>query len=313
MIMGKSGNIGHVIDRERKRRRKKPVGIEDKLLVLFCYILLAMAAVLVIFPVLNLIAVSVSAQAPVVSGKVRLLPIGFQTESYQYVIGSKQFFTSLGVSLFVTLTGSTLAVACSVLAAYPLSKKNIPGRKWLLLAFVFTMMFSGGIIPSYLLMLRLKMINSVWSLILPQMISVYNLLIVKNYFEALPEALEEAAKIDGAGQMKILRSVVLPMAKPVLATVFMFFVVSYWNSYFDAKMYITRRELMPIQQYLQTVIFEAKSPAGDFALGVSSEMNVASQSVVNATVVCAMIPMMILYPALQKFFTKGTTIGAVKG
>ena len=157
------------------------------------------------------------------------------------------------------------------------------------------------------------MINSVWSLILPQLVNVYNLLIVKNYMEALPESLVEAAKIDGASQMRILHSVVLPMAKPVLATVFMFFVVTYWNSYFDAKMYITDRELMPIQQYLQTVIFEAQSPAGDYALSTTESMDTASKSIINATVVCAMIPMMILYPALQKFFAKGATVGAVKG
>ena len=285
----------------------------DRALVLACYLILILVAVVIILPILNLIAVSVSDQAPVISGKVKFWPIGFQLEAYRYVIGSKQFFSSLSVSLFVTLVGSTLAVICSVLVAYPLSKQNIPGRKALLLIFLFTMMFNGGIIPSYLLIMQLNMINSVWSLILPQLVNVYNLLIVKNYMEALPESLMEAAKIDGASQMRILRSVVLPMAKPVLATVFMFFVVTYWNSYFDAKMYIRERDLMPIQQYLQTVIFEAQSPAGDYALSSTESMNTASKSIINATVVCAMIPMMILYPALQKFFAKGATVGAVKG
>lgn len=285
----------------------------DRILTYGCYILLLAAAALIVLPILNLVAVSFSSQVPVVGGKVRFMPIGFQIESYKYVIGSRQFFSSLGVSLFVTLAGSAAALVLNVMAAYPLSKRNIPGRKVLLFLFVFTMMFSGGIIPSYLLIMKLNLINSVWSLILPQVISVYNLLIIKNYFEALPEALEEAARIDGAGRLKILRSVILPISKPVLATVFMFYAVSYWNCYFDAKMYITKRELMPIQQYLQTVIFEAKSPAGDFALSISGGMNVAAQSVVNATVVCAMIPMMILYPSLQRFFAKGTTIGAVKG
>lgn len=204
----------------------------DRALVLACYLILILVAVVIILPILNLIAVSVSDQAPVISGKVKFWPIGFQLEAYRYVIGSKQFFSSLSVSLFVTLVGSTLAVICSVLVAYPLSKQNIPGRKALLLIFLFTMMFNGGIIPSYLLIMQLNMINSIWSLILPQLVNVYNLLIVKNYMEALPESLMEAAKIDGASQMRILRSVVLPMAKPVLATVFMFFVVTYWNSYF---------------------------------------------------------------------------------
>lgn len=285
---------------------------EDRILLAVCYIILGLAAVIVILPIWNLVVVSVSEQAPVVSGRVKLWPIGFRTEAYRYVVSSKQFFTSLLVSVFVTFAGSVLGVMSSVLAAYPLSKKKIPGRKALLLIFIFTMMFNGGIIPSYLLIRRLNMVNSVWSLILPQLVNVYDLLIVKNYMEALPEALEESAKMDGAGQLRILWSIVLPMAKPVLATVFMFFVVSYWNSYFDAKMYITKRELMPIQQYLQMIIFEAQSPSGDYAMD-SGALNMASQSIINATVVCAMIPMLILYPALQKYFEKGATVGAVKG
>lgn len=285
----------------------------DRALTLACDLILILVAVVIILPILNLVAVSVSEQTPVISGKVKFWPMGFQLDAYRYVMGSRQFFSSLSVSLFVTLAGSALAVICSVLVAYPLSKQNLPARKALLLAFLFTMMFNGGIIPSYLLIMRLNLINSVWSLILPQLVNVYNLLIVKNYMEALPESLVEAAKIDGASQMRILRSVVLPMAKPVLATIFMFFVVTYWNSYFDAKMYITERELMPIQQYLQTVIFEAQSPAGDYALGPAESVNAASKSIVNATVVCAMIPMVILYPTLQRFFAKGATAGAVKG
>ena len=285
----------------------------DRALTLACDLILILVAVVIILPILNLVAVSVSEQTPVISGKVKFWPMGFQLDAYRYVMGSRQFFSSLSVSLFVTLAGSALAVICSVLVAYPLSKQNLPARKALLLAFLFTMMFNGGIIPSYLLIMRLNLINSVWSLILPQLVNVYNLLIVKNYMEALPESLVEAAKIDGASQMRILRSVVLPMAKPVLATVFMFFVVTYWNSYFDAKMYITERELMPIQQYLQTVIFEAQSPAGDYGVGPAESVNAASKSIANATVVCAMIPMVILYPTLQRFFAKGATAGAVKG
>lgn len=285
----------------------------DRVFLAVCYLLLGMVALLILLPIINMIAISVSEQAPVISGKVKFWPMGFQTVAYQYVIGSKQFFSSLCVSLFVTLVGSALAVICSVLVAYPLSKQRLPGRKIFLLIFIFTMMFNGGIIPSYLLIRKLNLINSMWALILPPMVNVYNLLIVKNYLESLPEALEEAAKIDGASQMRILFSVVLPMAKPVLATVFMFFVVSYWNSYFDAKMYITERELMPIQQYLQSVIFEAQSPDGGFSMSSEQIANVAPRSIINATVVCSMIPMLVLYPSLQKFFAKGATVGAVKG
>jgi len=291
----------------------KNKSLSDKVLIVTCYSFLILLGITIIIPVMNLIAVSLSTQSSVVSGQVYIFPKGFHIEAYKYIMQSKQFYSSLYVSLFVTGAGSILAVICSVLVAYPLSKRKLPGRKWLLLLFVFTMMFSGGIIPSYLLIQNLNLINSVWSLILPQMINVYNLLIIKNYFEAMNESIEESAKIDGAGQLRVLFSIVLPMAKPVIATVFMFFVVGYWNNYFDAKMYITKRNLMPIQQYLQTVIFEAKDPTGDFALNASSTLQMAPQTIINATVVCAMVPMVILYPLLQKFFEKGTMIGSVKG
>jgi len=295
------------------RENMKNKSLSDKVLIVTCYSFLILLGITIIIPVMNLIAVSLSTQSSVVSGQVYIFPKGFHIEAYKYIMQSKQFYSSLYVSLFVTGAGSILAVICSVLVAYPLSKRKLPGRKWLLLLFVFTMMFSGGIIPSYLLIQNLNLINSVWSLILPQMINVYNLLIIKNYFEAMNESIEESAKIDGAGQLRVLFSIVLPMAKPVIATVFMFFVVGYWNNYFDAKMYITKRNLMPIQQYLQTVIFEAKDPTGDFALNASSTLQMAPQTIINATVVCAMVPMVILYPLLQKFFEKGTMIGSVKG
>lgn len=291
----------------------KNKSLSDKVLIVTCYSFLILLGITIIIPVMNLIAVSLSTQSSVVSGQVYIFPKGFHIEAYKYIMQSKQFYSSLYVSLFVTGAGSILAVICSILVAYPLSKRKLPGRKWLLLLFVFTMMFSGGIIPSYLLIQNLNLINSVWSLILPQMINVYNLLIIKNYFEAMNESIEESAKIDGAGQLRVLFSIVLPMAKPVIATVFMFFVVGYWNNYFDAKMYITKRNLMLIQQYLQTVIFEAKDPTGDFALNASSTLQMAPQTIINATVVYAMVPMVILYPLLQKFFEKGTMIGSVKG
>jgi len=295
------------------RENMKNKSLSDKVLIVTCYSFLILLGITIIIPVMNLIAVSLSTQSSVVSGQVYIFPKGFHIEAYKYIMQSKQFYSSLYVSLFVTGAGSILAVICSILVAYPLSKRKLPGRKWLLLLFVFTMMFSGGIIPSYLLIQNLNLINSVWSLILPQMINVYNLLIIKNYFEAMNESIEESAKIDGAGQLRVLFSIVLPMAKPVIATVFMFFVVGYWNNYFDAKMYITKRNLMLIQQYLQTVIFEAKDPTGDFALNASSTLQMAPQTIINATVVYAMVPMVILYPLLQKFFEKGTMIGSVKG
>ena len=270
----------------------------DKALVLICYLILILVAVVIVLPILNLVAVSVSDQAPVISGKVKFWPVGFQLEAYRYVIGSRQFFTSLSVSLFVTLVGSTLAVICSVLVAYPLSRQNIPGRKALLLIFLFTMMFNGGIIPSYLLIMRLNMINSVWSLILPQLVNVYNLLIVKNYMEALPESLVEAAKIDGANNLQIFIRVILPVIRNTLLTIMLIKFIDFWNDY---------QAPLLLWQSSPTVAY------GLYWMSTTSEngMNFAPKRMTASMIV--FFPIIIIFLLLQKRLLGNLTVGGIKG
>ncbi|WP_276356545.1 carbohydrate ABC transporter permease [Cohnella caldifontis] len=291
----------------------KTLAKSDRVFVWLSYAILILSAVFVALPILNLIAVSLSGGNPVTSGDVALWPKQWQWGAYRYVSHSGQFLRSFDMSVVITLLGSVLGVILSIMAAYPLSKPGLPARKFLTLVFVFTMMFGGGIVPQYLLMSGLHLLNTVWAVILPSVSAVFNLLIVKNYFESLPDEIEESAKIDGASPMVILFRIMLPLSAPVVATIFLFYAVGFWNDYFNPRLYLTDQSLMPLQVYLRTVIFEAQDPSGNFKLDQSNLGNIAPQSIINATVILSMLPMVILYPFLQRFFLKGMVIGSVKG
>ena len=215
--------------------------------------------------------------------------------------------------MILTVLGTVISMVSTCLAAYALSRKQLPGRRIIMVYFIFSMLFSGGLIPTYLLVMQLGLLNNFFSLILTSCVSVYNMLIVKNYFEGLPDEIEESARIDGARQLTIFLRVMLPLATPVLATIGLFYAVGFWNEYFNAKLYITKQSKLLLQPYLQAVIFEASDPSGAFRLDASQINKVGTQTLINATVVCAMAPICILYPFLQKYFVSGVVLGAVKG
>lgn len=285
----------------------------DRVFVAAAHGMLILSVLLIAFPILNLVSVSLSGANHVYSGAVKLWPVELQLDAYRYILNSKTFFSAFKVSVLLAAAGSLIGVLLAVCAAYPLSKPQLPGRKWIVLVYVFTMMFSGGIVPQYLLMHSLHLLNTIWAVIFPSVANVFNLLIMKNFLETLPDEIEEAAKIDGAAPLKILFSIMLPLSTPVIATIFLFFAVGFWNDYFNARLYITDQQLMPLQVYLRTVIFEAQNPTGNFALDQNTLKNVAPQSIINATVFLSMLPMVVLYPFLQKYFQRGMVIGSVKG
>ncbi|MBD0382979.1 carbohydrate ABC transporter permease [Paenibacillus sedimenti] len=272
------------------------------------FILLALST---IFPFVNLIAKSLSSEAAVVSGMVTLYPIDFQVGTYKYVASNSLFLNAFLVSVTVTLVGSVLALAMTALAAYPLSKQRLRGRKFFILLYLFTMLFSGGLIPTYLLMHKLDLIDKLPVLFLPFMINVYNMLIIKSYFESLPESLEESAKMDGASNMTILVRIVLPLSMPVLATIGLFYAVMFWNDYFTSLIYINSAELKPLQLYLKELF--VSSTDAFLRTNVDASLNVSPQSIQAASIILATIPIIIVYPFLQKYFVKGVLVGSVKG
>ena len=285
----------------------------DRVMLVCSYVVLTVVFILVLLPLLNLLAVSLSAETEVLGGRVTFWPKQVHLNAYQYILSSKRFFQAFGNTVLVTGVGTMISMISSCLAAYALSRKKLPFRRAIMVYFVFSMLFSGGMIPTYLLIMRMKVLNSFFSVIFVSCVSVYNLLIIKNYFEGLPGEIEESARMDGANQTTVFVRIMLPLATPVLATVGLFYAVGYWNEYFNAKLYITKQAKLLLQPYLQAVIFEANDPTGAFRLDSTQIQKVGSQTLIDATVICAMLPICILYPFLQKYFVSGVVLGAVKG
>jgi putative aldouronate transport system permease protein len=274
---------------------------------------LALLGLATLLPFLHVMAKAMSSQIAVSLGKVTFYPIDLQFNTFQYVLSQKQFINSFQISVIVTVIGTTLGLILTAMTAYPLSKPRLKGRKVFMMAYVFIMLFSGGIIPNYLLYKTLGLLNTVWALIIPGIVSVFNILLVKTFFEQLPESVEESARIDGASNFTILFRVVLPMALPVLAAVGLFFAVHYWNGYFAAVLYITKPSLKPLQQFLYELISQSVSESGATDIDIDRAMNSDPESIRAATIILSTLPILCLYPFLQKYFVKGITIGSVKG
>jgi len=286
----------------------------DKLFVASNYIFFILMGVITIFPFLNLIAKSMSSEAAVISGQVNLLPVDLQFGTYSYVISDKLFQSAFMNSVIVTLVGTLLSLMMTSLAAYPLSKPRLRGRKIFVLMFVFTMLFSGGLIPTYLLIRELGLINELPVLFLPGMISVFNMLVIKSYFETIPDALEESAKIDGASNFRTFLQVVLPLSLPVLATIALFYAVGFWNDFFSAMIYINSPDLKPLQLYLKELLASANNVFLNMEMiDIDRAMNVSPQAIQAASIIVATIPILLVYPFLQKYFVKGVMLGSVKG
>lgn len=284
----------------------------EKIFIRINMVLLCVLCISIIIPLLNILALSFSSSGDISAGKVSIIPVGFTFASYKYIMADSAFVSSFLVSTFVTIFGTIVSLTIVTLAAYPLSKPNLRYRRKILLFFVFTMMFSGGMIPSYILIKSLGLMNTIWALILPSVMSVYNMLLVKNYMEGIPEALEESARIDGATDFQIFMKIILPLSKPVLATVGLFFAVGYWNSYFPGVMYITNPNLKPLQTHLYEMITSTTLML-DLPPELQSQLaGISSDGVQSATIVCATVPILIVYPFLQKHFVKGLVVGSEK-
>lgn len=287
--------------------------ISDLTLDAVVYGTLLLLAIATLLPFVNVLSKSVSEEWAVVSGKVGIFPVGFQLETMKFVITSNQFLRSFLVSIFITIVGTFLSLLITAVTAYPLSKRHLPGISFIMLLFVFTMLFSGGIIPNYMLIRGLGLMNSLWALILPSLLSVFNLLVIKSYFEGLPESLEESARIDGARTITILFRILLPLCGPVMATIALFYAVSYWNDFFSAMIYINSSSLRPLQLYLRDIVLNASSLTVGIERSSDELMNLSPDNVRSATVIASTIPILLVYPFLQKYFIKGVLLGSVKG
>ena len=283
----------------------------EKAFTLFNYLFLGGFALLCLFPFIHVIAQSLSSQRAIVSGEVLFFPIETTFLAYKEVLMDQHFLRAFFISVARTVVGTFINVFLTCLMAYPLSKTYIKGRGVILFAVVFTMLFSGGMIPTYLVVRETGLLNTFWAYIIPTAISAFNLIIVKNFFQSVPQELEESAKIDGASNVGILFRIVIPLSMPVIATIALFHAVFHWNSFFDAVLYINDRSLYPLQVYLRELIQFDQS---EINLRDNFEQQLlANESLKAAALISSTLPILIVYPFLQKYFVKGVMLGSVKG
>jgi putative aldouronate transport system permease protein len=276
----------------------------------FNYALLGVISVLCLLPLLHLLMVSLSSTAPANAGLVSFWPVGFTFEAYLKTFDNVNFLTSLGVSLKRTILGTALALMVNAVAAYALSKDTrvFRARNLYLWYFVVTMLFSGGLIPGYILILKLGLMNNLFALILPGLVAVYNIILLLNFFRTVPKELEEAAFMDGAGYLRSFFSVYLPISLPAIATIALFTMVGHWNAYFDGLIYMKEAEKLPLASFMQTVIVANDMTGFD----VSVVVNKSQRTIKAAQIFIGALPILLVYPFLQRFFVKGVVIGAVK-
>ncbi|MDI9506711.1 MAG: carbohydrate ABC transporter permease [Bacillota bacterium] len=281
-------------------------------------VVLVLLALMAILPCLHVISKSISHGTRVTAGEVLFWPVGVQFETIDYVLNKTAFWNSLKNSLIVTSLGTVIAMFTTITTAYPLSKPSFKGRKLFTLLYVISMVFFGGIVPAYMVVRTIGILDTYWACILPFAIVQFNMFIVKNYFEGLPESVEESAMIDGAGDVRTLWSIVVPMSMPVIATVSLLYAITYWNNYFHAMMYTNSSDMRTIQLYLYDIInngqaFAENLYSGWNTGGAAISANVTTEGMVAAAVTMSMVPIVAFYPFVQRFMIQGITVGSVKG
>lgn len=275
------------------------------------HLLLVLVGLICLLPFLHMIAKSFSGSFAVSAGRVAFWPVDFTLDTYAFVMRDAFFWRAFQNTVIITLGGTMIALTITTMAAYPLSKPSFRGRKLILLLYVFSMLFYGGMVSIYMLMRSLNLTNTLWCQVIPLALSQYNLFVMKTFFEGLPEAIEESARIDGAGPLRTLVSIVLPLSLPSLATIALFYAVAYWNAYYHAMLFVTRAEVKPLQLYLYELITTSQQSAGE--LTAAEAVGISSSGRQAASIVISSLPILIVYPFLQRYFVHGLTLGSVKG
>jgi putative aldouronate transport system permease protein len=273
--------------------------------------LLLLVVVLTLYPFVNIVAQSFSSESAISAGKVNLFPVGFDTSTYQVVMNDSMFWRNYGNTVLYTVVATAISLVLTTCMAYVLSKKHLRGRTFIVGFVVFTMFFNGGLIPNYVLISQLGMKNTLWAVVLPNAISVFNLLVMKAFFENMPPELEEAAMIDGLTTFGILLRIVLPLSKAILATMMLFYAVANWNAWFGAFLYLDDKSQFPVTIYLRNMIAGATS--GTSAGATGDDLTQIAASIKAVTMVLTVLPILCVYPFVQRYFVTGVMLGSVKG
>ncbi|MDD6302706.1 MAG: carbohydrate ABC transporter permease [Bacillales bacterium] len=279
----------------------------DRVFDIFIIVIMGIIALGFLLPLINVLASSFSSADAVVAGDVGLFPVDFTLEGYKMIFKESKIWSGFKNSLLYTVIGTLIQVTCQMLCAYPLSRRDFKGRKFVNLFLVLTMFISGGMIPTYILITSLKLYNTIWAIILPGCISVFNIIVIRTYMQSsIPMELQEAAMIDGCGDVKIFTRIVLPLCRPIIAVMILYAVVGYWNSYFNALMFVQDTSLYPLQNVLNSILVSNESSLGGYDVNLSEQLK-------YVTIVVSSLPLLVIYPFFQKYFEKGVTIGGVKG
>ena len=278
------------------------------------YTVLIILTFLSILPIWHVLNLSLSNSAAASTGKLMLWPKGFTLESYGFIFKEDALIRSFGITIFITIVGTALNMFLTTTCAYALSRKELVGRKIFTWIVIFPMLFSAGIVPGYMLVRNLGLINSVWAMILPGAISAFNVILMKNFFEEIPESLIESARLDGASEFIIFSRIVLPLAVPAIATISLFYAVGHWNEFFRGIFYITDPAKWPLQVLLRNIVVQADfTQIGMTNADMYAQMNINQLTIRAATVISTIIPIALVYPFIQRYFVKGIKLGAEKG
>ncbi|WP_211304259.1 carbohydrate ABC transporter permease [Umezawaea tangerina] len=273
-------------------------------------VLLLVVAAVTLYPFVNIVAQSFSDEQYIRTGRVNLVPRGFNLKTYGIIVSDPTFWNSYLNTVVYTVTATLISLVLTTTYAYVLSKHHLKGRGLLVGVAVFTMFFNGGLIPNYVLISELGMKNTLWAVVLPNAISVFNLLVMKAFFESLPKELEEAATVDGLNTYGVLLRIVLPLSKAVIATMVLFYAVANWNSWFSAFLYFDRADLFPVTVYLRNMVSGATTAT---SMGsTDSDVGQVNSNIKSVTMVLTVLPVVVIYPFIQRYFVSGVMLGAVK-
>jgi len=281
------------------------------------YGVLATLTLICLYPMLNVLAISFSEAQAIYGNPMMVVPESFTLEAYKYIFSTRVLLNSFGITVFVTVFGTLLNLMFTITGAYALSKTQVPGHKLMLWMIVIPMLFGAGLIPMYILLKELHLLNTIWVLILPKLVAPFNMILMRNFFWSIPDGLEESARIDGAGELRIIWNVILPLSMPVIATVGLFYGVNHWNDFFTGLFFIKDNTKWPLQVVLRSIIIDfnmlnmgATTPQ---ATGDMSRLVLQPENIKAAAIIFAVVPILCVYPFLQKYFVKGIMLGSVKG
>ncbi|MBQ8638529.1 MAG: carbohydrate ABC transporter permease [Lachnospiraceae bacterium] len=283
---------------------------------IFNTIVIGFLTISCIVPILNILAYSFSSSQAIIENRVTLIPVDFTLQAYEFVMSNSRFWTSMAVTLKRVILGVSINLILLILAAYPLSKseKMFPARKYYVAFMLCVMLFSGGMMPTYFIVARTNLIDTIWSMILPDAVPIFSVIVLMNFFRGVPEELEESAVLDGANPLQILTRIYLPISKPSVATVTLFSLITHWNSWFDGLIYSNHTENYPLQSYLQTLVVSSTSTMENMDVDTMLALrNVNETNMQSAQIFISIVPLMVVYPFLQRYFTSGLTLGSVKG